>query len=401
MTRRIHLGISTCPNDTFLAHALLAGEIDTPGLEFEIELLDVQALNERLVRGDFDVAKASYHLALKQKHELLALSVGSALGFGNGPLLLAKPGTDPQSAPGPDSVVLAPGADTTATLLYGLFHPSGAPARQVVFSDIMPALESGEADFGVCIHEGRFTYEDSGLVLIEDLGAAWEGATNTPLPLGGLFARRTLDEGTLDAVATALRASLERADEEPEATLPTMRAHAQELDDGVIWQHVELYVNGWTRRLGPQGERAIAELERRAREVGALPDLGGQLDVFEPFKTRRVFHLVPDPGPHAPPRHGTLAPRSLEDEGFVHLSFAPQIEGTLEAHFAGTDEVELLELDPRRGGDALRFETSRAGALFPHLYRPIDLGEDVIARWRVRRREDGRFALPSEVRSGA
>ena len=117
----VRLGISTCPNDTYLFHGLLEGKIETPGLRFEIELLDVQELNERLTRGDFDVAKASFHLALQHSDELVVLPTGSALGFGNGPLLLARSGLD-GSAPGPDSRVLCPGAETTATLLYRLYY---------------------------------------------------------------------------------------------------------------------------------------------------------------------------------------------------------------------------------------------------------------------------------------
>ncbi|MEL6713595.1 MAG: MqnA/MqnD/SBP family protein [Planctomycetota bacterium] len=397
MTRRIHLGLSTCPNDTFLAHALLTGALETPGLEFEIELLDVQALNERLVAGDFDVAKASYHIALERGAELVALSVGSALGFGNGPLLLARPGTSPQATPGKGDRILAPGANTTATLLYRLFHAEGAEPEHVVFSEIMPALGRGEADYGVCIHEGRFTYEDTGLVLIEDLGAAWEGATNVPLPLGGLFARRSLDEETLDRVAQALRSSLEAADEDPDAALPTMREHAQELDDEVIQAHVELYVNGWTRRLGPQGERAIAELARRAHSVGLLPRGAEPLRVFEPYGTRRVFHIVPDAGRDDVARHGELKPPSLASEGFVHLSFVDQLEGTLDAHFGGSDVALVMELDPRELADDVRFEVSRGGERFPHLYRPLDLGEDVLERWELRRAASGRFELPPAV----
>ena len=62
---RIHLGISTCPNDTFAFHALMAGKVDPRGLEFEVELADVEELNTRLAAGEFDVAKGSFHAALR------------------------------------------------------------------------------------------------------------------------------------------------------------------------------------------------------------------------------------------------------------------------------------------------------------------------------------------------
>lgn len=395
MPTRIHLGLSTCPNDTYLAHALLTGAVETPGLELDIELMDVQELNERLSRGDFDVAKASYHLALRHADELLVMPTGSALGFGNGPLLLAR-GELTGTLPSPVSRVLCPGEDTTATLLYRLFHAGGAPPEQRVFSEIMPALEAGEADFGVCIHEGRFTYEESGLICVEDLGASWEAATSCPLPLGGLFARRTLDEAVIDAVQDALSRSIRYADDHRDETLPTMRAHAQELDDNVIWSHVELYVNGWTRRLGPEGRRAIARLAERAASAGILAQ-GHDLEIFEPFARRRLFHMVPAGSAGVLKALGEVRPASLEEEGFVHLSQAGQLEGTLDVHFEGVDRVLLLELDPEQVAADVRFEPSRGGALFPHLFRPIDLAKDVIGRTTLARGPGGRFQLPEAI----
>ncbi|MEC8511680.1 MAG: MqnA/MqnD/SBP family protein [Planctomycetota bacterium] len=395
MPTRIHLGLSTCPNDTYLAHALLTGAVETPGLELDIEFMDVQRLNERLAQGDFDVAKASYHLALRHAGELLAMPTGSALGFGNGPLLLARSELT-GTLPGPASRVLCPGEDTTATLLYRLFHAGGAAPEQRVFSEIMPALEAGEADFGVCIHEGRFTYEESGLVCVEDLGASWEAATSCPLPLGGLFARRSLDEAVMDAVQDALSRSIRYADDHREETLTTMRAHAQELDDSVIWSHVELYVNGWTRRLGPEGRRAIAQLAERAAGAGILAP-GHALEIFEPFARRRLFHAVPAGAAGVLEALGEVRPTSLDEEGFVHLSQAQQLEGTLEVHFRGVDRVLLLELDPEKVAADVRFEPSRGGALFPHLFRPIDLVKDVIGRTTLCRGRAGRFELPEGI----
>lgn len=399
MSTRIHLGLSTCPNDTYLAHALLTGAVETPGLELDIELMDVQELNERLARGDFDVAKASYHLALRHADELLVMPTGSALGFGNGPLLLAR-GELSGTLPSPVSKVLCPGEDTTATLLYRLFHARGAAPEQRIFSEIMPALEAGEADFGVCIHEGRFTYEESGLVCVEDLGASWEAATNCPLPLGGLFARRSLDEQVIDAVQDALSRSIRYADDNRDETLPTMRAHAQELDDTVIWSHVELYVNGWTRRLGPEGRRAIARLAERAANAGILAP-GHALEIFEPLAQRRLFHMVPAGAAGSLEALGEVRPPSLEEEGFVHLSQAHQLAGTLDVHFQGVDRVLLLELDPEQVAGDVRFEPSRGGALFPHLFRPINLEGDVIGRSTLSRGSDGRFALPEGIETGA
>ena len=267
---RIHLGISTCPNDTFAFHGLMTRSVDWRGLEFDVELIDIQQLNDRLFAGEFDVAKTSFHAALMLTREMLVLPSGSALGFGVGPLLLsAKPGDDPKS---PQQVTLCPGQHTTATLLFRLFYPQTTQVRHVVFSEIMPDLKAGRADFGVCIHEGRFTWQNEGLGLVEDLGTRWERETSCPLPLGGIMARRRLGAELLQKVQAVIHDSLQLALANPDVALPTMRKYAQEFDDAVLMKHVDLYVNDWTVALGPVGSNALKELGRRAQSVGLVPE---------------------------------------------------------------------------------------------------------------------------------
>ena len=279
MKRPIRLGISTCPNDTFAFHGLLTKAVDWRGLEFEIDLLDIEQLNERLHgddSDDFDVGKVSFHAALGAAERIVVLPSGSALGFGVGPLLLAAM---PESTPcDTTQLTLCPGRHTTAALLFALFHPDSTRVEQAVFSEIMPRLQAGSADFGVCIHEGRFTWQQQGLTLVEDLGLRWEAETGCPLPLGGIVASQSLPAETIARVQGVIADSLRFALANPAAPLPTMRDHAQELDDAVLMQHVDLYVNDQTLDLGPLGQRALDELCVRAAAVGL--GSGGRLEIF-------------------------------------------------------------------------------------------------------------------------
>ena len=276
MTPTIRLGISPCPNDTFAFHGLLTRAVDWRGLDFRVELLDIERLNERLLDDSFDVCKASFPAALRGADRLVVLRSGSALGFGVGPLLLASAeGSRPTDQ---RQVTLCPGRHTTASLLFRLFHPDTTRVEQVVFSEIMPRLEAGTADFGVCIHEGRFTWQERGLALVEDLGSRWEAETGAALPLGGIMASRRLPPDVIGRVQRVIEESLRFALADPAAALPTMRAHAQEFDDRVLGEHVRLYVNEWTLDLGAVGARAIAELGRRATAAGL--GWGGRLEVF-------------------------------------------------------------------------------------------------------------------------
>jgi 1,4-dihydroxy-6-naphthoate synthase len=166
-------------------------------------------------------------------------------------------------------------------LLFQLFYSRSTLLRQVLFSDIMPRLQQGHADFGVCIHEGRFTWQSAGLNLVEDLGSRWETETGCPLPLGGILAKRSTDPDVLHRVVAVISDSITLALESPEQTLPTMRRYAQEFDDHVLMQHVDLYVNQWTQDLGQVGRQALRELAVRATAARLIPQDQPLLAVFE------------------------------------------------------------------------------------------------------------------------
>jgi len=263
----IRLGLSTCPNDTFLFGPLLEGRVDRRGLDLELRLADVEELNQALAAGELDVSKASFATALDLSERFGVLRVGSALGFGVGPVLLGRPGA---ALPGAESTVLCPGAGTTATLLMSCLYPQVVRLEQTRFDRIMPALLEGQADAGVCIHEGRFSYREQGLELLDDLGQRWETTTGAPVPLGGLLALIDLGKDVHSTLTAVLSESLAISRSDISATLPTMRQWAQELDDDMLLKHVELYVNDSTTDLGSAGRRCLAELARRSGR-GAAP----------------------------------------------------------------------------------------------------------------------------------
>ena len=136
----------------------------------------------------------------------------------------------------------------------------------------MPRLEQGTADFGVCIHEGRFTWEQHGLGCVEDLGTRWETETNCPLPLGGIVAQKTLPDEIIATAQQVILDSLNLALADNNEAMPTMRKYAQEFDDEVLMKHVELYVNEWTVELGETGQTALNTLAEKAQQVGLVTE---------------------------------------------------------------------------------------------------------------------------------
>lgn len=266
---KLRLGLSPCPNDTFIFHALLHGLVDTGGVTFEPVIEDVESLNERMQRGELEVTKASFAAFAHARDGYAALRTGAALGRGNGPLVVARRPMKPFELG--DCRVLLPGALTTAALLFHGFHPEcdDTPSRR--YDAILPALLHEEAEAGVVIHELRFTYRERGLHLVEDLGERFEGTTGAPIPLGGVFARRDLAPSLAADVERWVGESLAAARRDPSASREYVRRHAQELDDGVTAAHIALYVNEYSADLGDEGADAVRRLLLLAEKAGRAP----------------------------------------------------------------------------------------------------------------------------------
>ncbi len=260
------LGYSPCPNDTFIFDALVHGRVEVDGLRFEERLEDVETLNRLAADAALDVTKISYGAIPGLLRDYVLLRSGGALGRGCGPLVVARREMDADELS--RARIAIPGRNTTANLLLRLFAPDAAQGVERVYSDIMPAVARGEFDAGLIIHESRFTYPRHGLVRVADLGAWWETTTGLPIPLGGILARRALGDHAIRAVEDGIRRSVEFAFAHPEASRPYVRAHAQEMDDAVTQQHIDLYVNRFSVDVEEEGARAVEALFARAREAG-------------------------------------------------------------------------------------------------------------------------------------
>lgn len=262
------LGYSPCPNDTFIFDALVHGRVEVGGLRFEERLEDVETLNRLAGEAALDVTKISYGAIPQLLRDYVLLRSGGALGRGCGPLVVARRELTADELAG--ARIAIPGRNTTANLLLRLFAPDAAPGVERVYSDIMPAVARGEFDAGLIIHESRFTYPQHGLVRVVDLGEWWEQTTGLPIPLGGILARRSLGEANIRAIEDGIRRSVEYAFAHPDASRPYVRAHAQEMDDAVTQQHIDLYVNRFSVDVEEEGQRAIEALFARARAAGVI-----------------------------------------------------------------------------------------------------------------------------------
>jgi 1,4-dihydroxy-6-naphthoate synthase len=255
---KLTLGFSPCPNDTFIFDALVNGKIDTEGLEFDAVLEDVQTLNEWAKEGRLDITKLSLPAFFDASAQYTLLESGAALGKGVGPLLIAKKMVNvPDVA---HCTIAIPGINTTAHFLLNFAFPTVANKVPMLFSEIENAVLEGRVDMGVIIHENRFTYQQKGLIKILDLGEVWEQRMSLPIPLGCIAIRSSLPQEVREKADRLIRRSLEHAFANYPQLPDYVKAHAQEMSENVMRQHIELYVNNHSLQLGQDGRQAIDKL---------------------------------------------------------------------------------------------------------------------------------------------
>jgi len=265
---QLKLAFSPCPNDTFMFAAMVHGLTDTEGLVFDYVMEDVETLNHLAMEGAMDMIKVSYHAYLFLTSRYRLLNSGSALGFGNGPLLITHKNHDVEKLK--DFIVALPGEFTTAHLLFRLAFPLIHKKVFMRFSDIENAILEGKVDAGVIIHENRFTFEQKELIKLLDLGEFWESTTHAPIPLGGIVIRKGLGSDITEKLERVMHRSVVFARSHPEEVMPFVRCHAQEMDEEVMKKHIQLYVNDFSVSLGTTGKKAVELLFRIAKEKGLI-----------------------------------------------------------------------------------------------------------------------------------
>jgi 1,4-dihydroxy-6-naphthoate synthase len=262
----LSLGYSPCPNDCFIFYALAHGKV-AKDIDWQITLEDVEALNQLAKQNVLDVSKISYHAYAHLINDYIMLPAGGALGKGVGPLIVTKEKLDSLS----NKRVAIPGGLTTANLLLKLSQPDDINVVTLRYDQIMPAVAKGEVDAGLIIHESRFTYPEYGLKKFLDVGEWWENETGLLLPLGGIIAKRSLGEETLQRINVVIKESLEYAYAHPDETKSYVAKYAQEMSEEVRQKHIDLYVNEYSLNVGEAGKAAVLELFKRAEGRGFIP----------------------------------------------------------------------------------------------------------------------------------
>ena len=268
--RRITVAHSPDSDDAFMFFGLAARQVAAPDLEFVHVLADIQTLNERASRGEYEVTAVSFHAYAHLAERYALLPHGASMGEGYGPLVVARQPWQPAELAG--KRIAIPGALTTAALALRLWNPA-LDCTVIPFDRIMDAVLAGTVDAGLIIHEGQVTYAAQGLHKVVDLGEWWGAETGLPLPLGGNVIRKDLGADLMRRVSMLLHQSIRYGLEHRAAALEYAMQFGRDMDRQLTDRFVGMYVNALTLEYGARGREAVRRLLAMGHQRGILPRL--------------------------------------------------------------------------------------------------------------------------------
>lgn len=269
----IRLAHSPDPDDAFMFYGLARGLVDPGPYRFEHILADIQTLNERAMRGQYEMTAISIHAYPHVADNYQLTACGASMGDDYGPMIVTRTPTTTEQLKG--QTIAVPGLMTTAYLtLQLLLGRDTFTPRVVMFDQIPDEVAAGSVDAGLLIHEGQLTYATHGLHLVVDLGQWWTRRTGLPLPLGGNVVRRDLGEPVGREITRIMKTSIQYSLDHREEAVKYALEFGRGLDRQLADRFVGMYVNELTLDYGQRGRQAVRRLLGDAAAAGLLPDPG-------------------------------------------------------------------------------------------------------------------------------
>ncbi|MCC7430202.1 ABC transporter substrate-binding protein [bacterium] len=271
MMSEIEIKVAHSPDsdDAFMFYALANDKIDTGNLKFSHKLMDIESLNRiALEKPFYEVTALSFHAYAYLSDTYAVLPSGGSVGDNYGPMIVSKKNITKEDLK--NLVIAVPGELTTAYLALKLYLPE-CKTVTIDFDKIMPAIESGEVEAGLIIHEGQVLYKSMGFKKIVDLGEWWFEETGLPLPLGCNGVRKNLGEKTIKEVSRLLKESIQFALDHRKDALDYALQFAREMDPKMADKFVGMYVNDLTLDYGEKARKAAQLLLDKGFEQGIIP----------------------------------------------------------------------------------------------------------------------------------
>ena len=271
----MRLGHSPDADDAFMFYAMAKGKVNSPDVDFEHVIEDIQSLNIRAMNKELEVTAMSVHAYTYVQDSYRILSCGASMGEGYGPIVVAKEKLDNLEG----KKIAVPGKLTTAYLLLSIYAEGFIPV-DMPFDKVMDAVLNGEVDAALVIHEGQLTYKDFGLVMLFDLGVLWGKDTSLPLPLGVNTISRDIEENLAKEILRLHRDSIEYGLNNKDEALEYAMEFGRGMELEVGEKFVLMYVNDITVDMGDKGKKALELLFSKAREKNIITrDV--KLDILE------------------------------------------------------------------------------------------------------------------------
>jgi len=269
-TRTITVAHSPDSDDAFMFYGLATNKLDTGNLSFTHVLKDIQTLNEEAFRGTYDVTAISFHAYAYISDKYVLLPHGASIGDNYGPILVS---CEPAKVSDISSLKIAvPGTLTSAFLALRIVSPN-FQYEVVPFDKIIAAVQTGQCDAGLLIHEGQLFYESIGLHKILDLGEWWHDRTGLPLPMGGNAIRRELGPEIIRQVSHFLRESIRYSLANRDDALEYAMQFARDMDTALADRFVTMWVNDLTLDYTDRGREAVQRILTEGFERGIIPNL--------------------------------------------------------------------------------------------------------------------------------
>ena len=274
----LRVGHSPDADDAFMFYPLAKGIVTIEGYEITHVLEEIQALNQRAMTGELEVTAISTAVYPQVAQHYRIMPCGASVGRNYGPALVSKIPLTVNELAG--KRIAIPGQYTTANMLLRIFVTKPFESVFLPFDEVTKAVQEGQVDVGILIHEGQIRSQELGLHRVLDLGQAWFDDTGLPIPLGLDMVHRRLGDDLGRKVARALRDAIVYSRAHEDDALDYALQFGRGIDVETGRQFVRMYVNEDTVDFGKEGRKALETLYRRAHERGLIAEVP-PLDVVE------------------------------------------------------------------------------------------------------------------------
>ncbi|MGC8580885.1 MAG: menaquinone biosynthesis family protein [Thermoplasmata archaeon] len=268
MPKNIFWGHSPDPDDAYMLYGIVTGKVKKDGFKVHQVLKDIESLNSLTMEGKLDVTAVSTATMPYIQNEYEILKYGASMGDNYGPIVISSKEYSKEDLKG--KRIALPGKYTSASLTFSIYMSSEFKPVYMPFDQIMDAVKKGSVDAGVLIHEGQLTYSKQGFYMVEDLGKWWKKETNLLLPLGLDVVKKDLGEDK-KVVLELFKEGIEYSNNNREEALKFASGYGRGIDNKILSDFVDMYVNKYTSELGELGKRSIIGMMEIAHNHKLIP----------------------------------------------------------------------------------------------------------------------------------